>query len=122
MRSEQKSRGLLFSIALVELAFAADMLAALAITDMLFVLVSASLLATAAMRSLSRTVMLYAPRIKPLRTATLMLLALAGASLVARTQYYVSPLTSFLVVAGTLGAGVILSLRKNTPRPASFGA
>jgi len=113
-RSEQKSRGLLASIALVELAFAADALAALAVTDMLFVLVSSNLLATAAMRSMSRTVMLWAPRIKPLRTATLLLLALAGASLIARTQIEVSPLTTFLVVAGTLGTGVMLSRQRRS--------
>ncbi|MBL9014081.1 MAG: hypothetical protein JNL83_07885 [Myxococcales bacterium] len=110
-REEPKSRGLLASIALVELAFAADALAAIAITDALFLLIASSLLATAAIRSMSRTIVVWAPRLRPLRLAALGLLALAGATLIAGTQLHVSPLTTCLVVTGVLGTGLALSRR-----------
>lgn len=111
-RSEQKSRGLLLSIALVELAFAADSLGALAVTDMLFVLLSSNLLATAAIRSMSRTVIAWAPRLKPLRTASILLLGLTGAQLIARTQLVLSPAVTLAVIATILGAGLTLSIRR----------
>jgi predicted tellurium resistance membrane protein TerC len=103
---------MLASIALVELAFAADSLAAIAITDMLFVLVASNLLATAAIRSMSRTIMAYAPRLKPLRMAALGLLALSGISLVARHQIYVTPAVMLGVVVAVLGTGYVMSLRR----------
>ncbi len=111
-RNEQKSRGLLLSIALVELAFAADALGALAVTDMLFVLVPSNLLATAAIRSMSRTLMLWAPRLRPLRAATQLLLALSGAMLIARTPLHASPALTLEVVGTVLAIGFFLSRRR----------
>lgn len=110
-RKTLRARGLLVSIALVEGWYAVDLLAAVAVTRCLPVLVAASVVALLVTRRMFASAMLWAPRFLPMRTATFVLVA-AGGVLLANPRYTQSPVVMFLVVAGALAAGLYAARRR----------